>query len=87
MKSLRILDPANEIAQDRVANETTQNLVNAMTSGPANEIAQDRLQMKSLRILGPANEIAQNPANVISQGVANGGFPALAQLLQVAIST
>ena len=35
------------------------------------------LQMKSVRILGLANEIAQNPANAISQRVANGGTPEL----------
>ena len=29
--------------------------------------------MKSLGILGVANEFAQNPANAISQSVANGG--------------
>ena len=33
------------------------------------------LQMKSHGILDPANEITQNPANVISQRVANGGSP------------
>ena len=31
--------------------------------------------MKSLRILGLAYEIAQNPANAVSQRVANGGSP------------
>ncbi len=34
--------------------------------------------MKSHGILGLANEIAQNPANAISQSVANGGSPGLA---------
>ena len=34
--------------------------------------------MKSLRISGLANEIAQNPANAVSQRVANGGSPGLA---------
>ena len=51
------------------------------------EVHRIGLQMKSLRILGLANEIAQDPANVISQRVANGGSAYLSQLSQAVIST
>ena len=70
----------------RVANGGSPDPANGTTQNPANEttpVLQMKshkigLQMKSRRILGLANEIAQNPANAISQRVANGGSPDLA---------